>query len=200
MLTTYATKICVRCTQGKPLEDFTKDKNRKDGLNVYCRMCTRKGNQKSYVKNFETEKARKARLYREDPEKILTRNRRWREVNREREYETNRAYYRKNVEQFKVWHREYHSANPHVARDCSGRRRARILGQTVGEVSTAQIVARMAYFGNKCWMCSGPFEHIDHVKPLSKGGAHILSNLRPACAKCNLSKRDKWPVDTRVNR
>lgn len=66
--------------------------------------------------------------------------------------------------------------------------------------SKAQLEQRMSMFGFKCWMCSGAFEHVDHVKPISKGGIHALSNLRPACARCNLAKRDEWPVDTRVNR
>lgn len=57
-----------------------------------------------------------------------------------------------------------------------------------------QLQQRMAYYGNKCWICKvAPFEHVDHVKPLSKGGAHALCNLRPACATCNLRKRAKWP-------
>ena len=59
-------------------------------------------------------------------------------------------------------------------------------------ITPALLSARMAAFGNQCWMCGGDFEHIDHVKPLSKGGPHILSNLRPACAHCNLSKSNKW--------
>lgn len=33
--------------------------------------------------------------------------------------------------------------------------------------------------------------HIDHVIPLSKGGAHERSNWALACAQCNIKKRDK---------
>lgn len=198
MTTACAVKTCVRCSEEKPAGDFTKDKSRKDGLNPYCRECTRKGNRKSYVKNFATEKARKAQSYRDDPEKFLSRNRKWRAVNRDRERVTNRAYYARNREMVREWHKAYHQANPHVARACSSRRRALRIRQTIVEASTDQIMQRMAYFGNKCWMCGGPFEHVDHVKPLSKGGPHMLANLRPACAPCNLSKKDKWPVSTRV--
>ncbi|MBT2266408.1 HNH endonuclease [Rhodococcus erythropolis] len=43
-------------------------------------------------------------------------------------------------------------------------------------------------------MCGGPYQHLDHVKPLSAGGPHMLSNLRPSCADCNLSKGAKWPL------
>ena len=31
---------------------------------------------------------------------------------------------------------------------------------------------------------------IEHVVPISKGGAHDISNIVPACQKCNASKTD----------
>jgi 5-methylcytosine-specific restriction endonuclease McrA len=43
-------------------------------------------------------------------------------------------------------------------------------------------------------MCGAEAVEWDHVKPLAKGGAHILANLRPACLSCNRSKRDRWPL------
>jgi hypothetical protein len=33
----------------------------------------------------------------------------------------------------------------------------------------------------------------DHVQPLSKGGAHTLSNLKPSCRSCNSRKSASWP-------
>lgn len=47
--------------------------------------------------------------------------------------------------------------------------------------------------GEQCRYCgdiSGPF-HLDHVKPWSKGGRHVASNLVVACQACNLKKKDK---------
>jgi len=44
-------------------------------------------------------------------------------------------------------------------------------------------------------MCGAPWEHIDHVKPISKGGSNWPANLRPACEPCNLRKSDQWPYD-----
>lgn len=58
-----------------------------------------------------------------------------------------------------------------------------------------QLNSRLEYYGHKCWMCQGPYEALDHVKPLSKGGFHVLSNLRPSCRSCNSSKSDKWPLE-----
>ena len=34
-------KTCKKCNQTKPLSDFGRDKNRVDGLNIYCRECIR---------------------------------------------------------------------------------------------------------------------------------------------------------------
>lgn len=61
-----------------------------------------------------------------------------------------------------------------------------------------QLEARLSMYSG-CWMCGTPTgtdRHIDHVKPLSRGGWHCLSNLRPSCQRCNLSKGSKWPIDT----
>ena len=62
--------------------------------------------------------------------------------------------------------------------------------------TVAQLEERLSMFAG-CWMCGAELDggmHIDHVKPLSKGGWHCLSNLRPACGPCNLSKGAKWPL------
>lgn len=55
---------------------------------------------------------------------------------------------------------------------------------------------RFAFYDRKCWMCGGDADGTDHVKPLVKGGAHMWCNLRPACASCNASKNDCWPIST----
>ena len=39
--------------------------------------------------------------------------------------------------------------------------------------------------------CGGAAAHVDHVRPLSQGGAEWEENLVPACQGCNLSKGDR---------
>ena len=63
--------------------------------------------------------------------------------------------------------------------------------------TVTQLEDRLSMFFG-CWMCGCELDgelHIDHVKPLSKGGWHCLSNLRPSCPSCNLSKGAKWPLE-----
>lgn len=46
----------------------------------------------------------------------------------------------------------------------------------------------------RCYYCSkllaGSDCHIDHIKPISKGGLHAVENLCVSCPACNLSKND----------
>lgn len=54
---------------------------------------------------------------------------------------------------------------------------------------------------DRCWICgSEAWEEVDHVKPIAKGGPHILANLRPACRNCNRRKSATWPMDTSIRR
>jgi 5-methylcytosine-specific restriction endonuclease McrA len=63
--------------------------------------------------------------------------------------------------------------------------------------TTAEMIeARCELWGNRCWMCGGPMQGIDHVKPLSKKGAHLPCNIRPICRSCNSRKSNKWPIET----
>jgi 5-methylcytosine-specific restriction endonuclease McrA len=73
------------------------------------------------------------------------------------------------------------------------RRRARERG-AAGWFTRAQMLARVAYFGYRCWMCGGAWESIDHVIPLAKGGSNWPANLRPACQPCNARKSDRKDV------
>ncbi|WP_412775182.1 HNH endonuclease [Streptomyces platensis] len=78
------------------------------------------------------------------------------------------------------------------------RRRASEKGRAVRRARAARVVhvpyrraEIFASYANECVYCGAPAEHIDHVVPISKGGADAAHNLLPACAPCNLSKSDK---------
>lgn len=55
-------------------------------------------------------------------------------------------------------------------------------------------------YGNICHICKKPIERmeevtVDHVIPLSKGGADLLENMRPAHEKCNHDKGNTYEPD-----
>lgn len=68
------------------------------------------------------------------------------------------------------------------------RRRARLLG-TESRFTAADWRVCKEMFGNRCAYClkANPLE-IEHVQPVSRGGADTVDNIVPACHACNASK------------
>lgn len=94
---------------------------------------------------------------------------------------------------------EYRKENPHVVLNGGHRYRARKRGATVEDVDVREVYDR----GD--WICHICGDHInvaakwpeplsasvDHVIPLSKGGAHSYENCKPSHLVCNMRKNDK---------
>lgn len=142
------------------------------------------------------------------------------QANRERIDRVNRMWAQNNIDKHREYHREYVKRPEQRERHAEymlrysqtdayrasrfkrkQARRAAIAAASTAEFTPQDLIKRIEYYGGKCWMCGDPYEHIDHVKPISKGGLNILANLRPACAPCNLSKHARWPIpEVVVNR
>jgi HNH endonuclease len=116
-----------------------------------------------------------------------------------------RRYWREHPDAFKAadkirrrhqWRLQY-LTDPELRRynhEKSRRRKARLRGNHVIHVTTAQIRQRFAEFDHACAYCGCHGDlHQEHFLPISKGGTHVLSNLLPACQPCNYSKRDHDP-------
>ncbi len=88
-----------------------------------------------------------------------------------------------------------------LARVDSARRRALKRGCD-GSHTAADI--RALYFEQKgmCGLCDLPMDakdfHVDHWKPLSKGGSNDKSNLKLLHPKCNLTKHTKLPSELKI--
>lgn len=108
----------------------------------------------------------------------------WREANPERVRQAERAYWKSNATR---------------KREKDHRRRARLLGSFVEDVSLAVLFARDA---GLCGVCGGAVSldvswpdrlaaTIDHVIPLARNGEHSYANTQLAHMGCNASKGDR---------
>lgn len=135
---------------------------------------------------YPTEAAREA-ARRED-------RRRWVAANPEAMNAARLAWRVANPERRREHRRAAKKRNPVANRSYVRARRARTKGLTVVPITAEQLRQRWAFYGGLCWICGSNKDiQIEHVKPLSKGGAHMLCNLRPACAECNARKGTRWP-------
>ena len=144
------------------------------------------------------------------PEKVKETKRRTKLKNREHVNAYNREYLRTyNKEKLRAlrhkWYeahkeevnrkaREWDKAHPGYRTTATEIRRQRLKGGK--RITVKELDQRWEYFGGLCWMCNKPATEWDHVKPVAKGGVHMLCNLRPACSPCNRSKHAKWPLGT----
>lgn len=187
------TKTCLSCRTPKSAGEFNRNRRAKLGISDYCRDCTRIRSRNYYTANRDKLVAKSRQWRNDNPayEKAYSRIRY--EANRDNRNAQSRAYYAANREQFAEWKRAWLEANRELHAHHMRRRRARQKSVTVIDFTPEQLSARWRYYGNKCWVCSGPSDSADHVKPIAKGGAHMLCNLRPICRPCNSAKCDKWP-------
>lgn len=170
-------KICPRCSSTGP---FNKHKRFVDGLSFYCQKCLRAQSRDFYERNKERARADRRQYY---------------ALNKDQMNARVRANYRANSEKRLVQIQEWKDANPDKISAMSAQRRGWKAGAS-GTVTDEQIAARVELFGGLCAYCgSQPYEHLDHVIALARGGTNWPANLRPACAECNLSKNARtWPL------
>ncbi len=140
------------------------------------------------------EYARQERLA--NPEVIKERQKRWRQTHAEIMHQAQLQWRNANRERVREYDAKYRAEHREKEREIENRRRARRVHQSIGSISSEQIEGKWAYWGGLCWMCGARATETDHVKPLAKGGAHLLCNLRPICKPCNSRKKAHWPVDT----
>jgi len=195
------TKICYKCKIEKSKSLFCKDKNKKDGLESYCKECKKEYRLKNRDKKIVCDK----QYYKENKELIKVKKKKWREENKE----YCKQWYKDNKEYHNQYKKQRYKTDLNYKLRENLRRRVRIavkginksestmelVGCTIEELKTHlsnQFKEGMTWdnYGLKGW-------HIDHIKPccsfdLSKEKEQKkcfhYSNLQPLWAEENLKK------------
>ena len=94
-------KKCTKCGIEKPLTEFYKDRQKKDGHGSHCKLCNSKQGAKYHAENKEMNAKRAAKHYAENKEKIAKRGAK-RYVEKKAE-QPNCVYQIKNLENNKVY-------------------------------------------------------------------------------------------------
>lgn len=168
-------KTCTKCNQEKSFEDFSKNKQSKDGRHTQCKQCRNKDTRATYWEDPEKERQRNREKYARDPDYLKN----WR---------------RKNPDKVREYHRRYDEKNPeaHVLR--TQKYNAKKRGALTPEELDVSFEYRKAILKDPCFYCGSTTAesyHVDHKFPISKGGDDRWYNLVRACETCNLRKSNK---------
>ena len=199
-----ATKQCNKCKEYRTLDNFSKDKSKKDGFRTICTPCgkqyiknnkkrIRERQQKYYQDNKENIYLVHEKYVKDNKEKILEKQRQYREDNKEKRKKSFKSWYEKNKE----YHRNWKLNNKHLVRQYNSNRRARKMSQ-LGFLPDNYIEI-LEQYDTHCRYCNLDLRtnqyHIDHIIPLSRGGMHDFTNMQLICPTCNFSKGSKTHIE-----
>lgn len=182
-LATRATKVCGSCGIEKSRPEFSKLARNRDGLDAWCKTCKSAYSSRHYRANAQT-RAAQARA--------------WREANADTFKAAQQAYYLAHKPEFEARWKAWSAANPERRQEIHRRRRARLARVSVGSVDLD------ALWTGACGICGSAIDpdlrapdpmsrSIDHIVPISRGGAHAQANLQWAHLVCNIRKGARMP-------
>jgi len=200
---------CSGCGKWYALTEYHKKTAHKDGLDSRCKACEAAKARAYYEAHKERIIALSRAYYKAHMEETATTHRAYRAAHKDKIAASDAAYNaRPGVKTRKAAYREENREEEaeykHAwlqtpqgrtsSRAASLRRRLYPGGQDITSAMTAEV---MDASDGICPYCGKPFEngHIDHIRPVSKGGTNNRENLVYCCAPCNLSKHDKLLED-----
>ncbi len=198
-------KTCTKCKQTKELSEFNTDKTTTSGYRGGCKICLaiackiRKeikiSNETQLEKEIRLQK-RRDKIINETPTQRDARLQSKRElrnrtVNARLEY--SRKYTKENKDKIKEW-AQYERGKLSNAKKAH-KRRVKMLDTDDKTITIDSLEALREQQGHKCVYCACNLDykrnravHLDHIKPLSKGGTHTLDNVQWLCSICNQHK------------
>jgi len=146
----------------------------------------------------ERQKAYALEWLKRHPEKARAAARRWNHANPTKRRDQQRRQRERDPAKYNAMIAAYHRKNPEVVRTKSVNYRAR-KAAAVGKFTAKEWAALVEAHGGCCAYCGrrDPLQ-ADHRIPLSRHGTNFISNILPACRRCNCRKARSTEREFRV--
>ena len=191
-------KKCTPCLAEKPLTEYSKGNDRRDGLSYRCKDCAKATTLAWRQEN--TERARQAgkNWHAANKDQAKKRNAAWHKKNAcTEEIKRKRSSYQAGRKQIRAaLDREWQIANPDAVRAISARYRTRKRQSCPAWLTDDQKkeIKRIYAHAIDCQLVSGQKYHVDHIVPLAGKdvcGLHVPWNLQVLPDILNLKKGNK---------
>ena len=174
-------KQCLACKQTKPLEEFGKEKKSKDGRTGRCKLCLNAQKREAYKKDPEKYRAISKENYYKWRGKKLSYAKAYAKEKPEVNRRARKRYYQRNTEKAKHRIRECQKKKPWKVAWYLANRRMRLRDQSCDHANCPKQIKE--FYKHR----PDGFE-VDHIVPLSKGGAHCIENLQYLTVSDNREK------------
>jgi len=185
-------KRCGCCKEIKSVDMFYKSNGTVSGFTCYCKACLKiKGKEYHNRPDVKEKHILKCSIYRNNHlEEEKANHKRYKELHRDKVNEHNREYAKKNRSVSNKAQNKW--LNSHVEKriEYNNKRRAYVSNAPGRGVTSDDWLQVTNKYGNKCLACGSVTKRLtlDHVVPISLGGAHDPDNIQPLCKPCNSSK------------
>jgi 5-methylcytosine-specific restriction endonuclease McrA len=191
------TKVCARCRRRRRRDKFYSAKNRPDGLYNYCKDCVSEINRAEYPRKRARKLAYQAE-YSKRPDvahRIKEYNKRVYAETRDKQLAAAKAWARNNRAKRRRYIRAWNKKNRNKVRQYRAKYKALKRNASEATFTVAAWRLLLATFDYRCAYCGKKKRRLeqDHVVPLSRGGAHAIGNIVPACRSCNAKKHYNRP-------
>ena len=203
-------RLCKKCNEVKPFSAFHKRKVDKSGVQSKCKECV-----KTYRKTYRENNKEKIMIYRKTynethkgerrvydkayskiyyethTEEIRAKNKAHYEAHREHHNAYSRAYAEAHKEDRRVYNRAYRQTHREKINAKDAKREA-IKRQAILPTTDNELIINLYKQRVDMTEERGEQYHVDHIIPLSIGGAHHQDNLRVITATENMEKSNKY--------
>lgn len=220
-------KWCQSCKQFQARTAFSICRRYASGLQPYCKSCRAKdkANKREHYqakakewrnRTVEQRKAYDAKYYATNKDRLLREFAKYRKRNKWKARRAAQEYYQRKKAQIiqrsrsryqtkraeilnksHAYYRRHKQQYKEYARARSARR-----NKAHGFYTLAQWQDKLAYWGYRCYLCGTSLHsqsiHLEHRKPLIRGGSNWIANIAPACGSCNRRKHTKTESEFRA--